>query len=103
MASSVLVGQTALCALPPAPVKSRGQQLEETMATYTLPVQLKIAESQKRKKGTAAGVLGNGMDVYKVSKVRISKRLSRLRCVKLSGVQNHLTNSTPALKLSVGR
>lgn len=66
MASSVLRGQTALCTLQPVP---HSESVEESMSTYSLPVQLKIAESNGRKKGTASGFLGNGMDVYKVSKV----------------------------------
>lgn len=68
MASSVLIGQAALCALPPAPI--HGSENEETISTYELPVQLKISQNQAKKKGTGSGVLGNGMDVYKVSKVR---------------------------------
>ena len=67
MASSVLIGQTALCALPPAP--AHGNE-EETISTYILPVQLKISSNIAKKRGTGSGVLGNGMDVYKVSKVR---------------------------------
>ncbi len=68
MASSVLTGQGALCVLPPAP--SQDREHDQTMATYELPVQLKITQNQAKKKGTSSGVLGNGMDVYKVSKVR---------------------------------
>jgi hypothetical protein len=67
MASSVLRGQTALCKLPPAP--HIGESTEETITTYSLPIQLKIGNNVKRK-GTASGVLGSGMDVFKVSKVR---------------------------------
>ena len=67
MASSVLRGQTALCKLPPAPYI--GESTEETITTYSLPIQLKIGNNVKRK-GTASGVLGSGMDVFKVSKVR---------------------------------
>jgi hypothetical protein len=69
MASSVLRGQTALCKLPPAP--HIGESTEETITTYSLPVQLKIGNNVKRK-GTASGVLGSGMDVFKVSKVSLT-------------------------------
>lgn len=81
MASSVLVGQTALCALPPVPLEERS--LEESISTYDLPVQLKISQNQAKKKGTAAGVLGNGMNVFKVSKVRSGLRTSNgMPCIE---------------------
>lgn len=69
MASSVLRGQTALCKLPSAPHISESE--EETITTYSLPVQLKIGNNVQRK-GTASGVLGSGMDVFKVSKVSLT-------------------------------
>jgi hypothetical protein len=66
MASSVLRGQRSLCNLQPVPQIG---SVEESISTYSLPVQLKRAERNSKKKGTASGLLGNGMDVYKVSKV----------------------------------
>jgi hypothetical protein len=65
MVSGALSGQTALMALPS---KSHSGQ---TLDSFPLPVQLKIAETAGKKKGTANGVLGNGMDVIKVSEVRM--------------------------------
>jgi len=87
MASSVLRGQTALCTLQPVP---HSESVEESMSTYSLPVQLKIAESNGRKKGTASGFLGNGMDVYKVSKA--GKR--QLRRVAISADNRKLLISS---------
>jgi hypothetical protein len=48
-----------------------GEHEEENMSTYNVPVQLRLSDNLTKKKGTAFGVLGNGMDVYKVSKVRL--------------------------------
>jgi hypothetical protein len=76
MASSVLTGQAALCGLPPAPIHDA--ERAETISTYTLPVQLKISQNQAKKKGTGSGILGNGMDVYKVSKVRFLNAFVRV-------------------------
>lgn len=59
MVASALGGQTALLALP--------TRSTETLDTFPLPVQLKIANTSGKKKG--AGVLGNGMDVIKVAAV----------------------------------
>ena len=61
MVASALGGQTALLALP--------TRTTETLDTFPLPVQLKIANTSGKKKGTAGGVLGNGMDVIKVAAV----------------------------------
>lgn len=72
MSSSMFRGQPALLTLPPAMQKNRnGEHEEENMSTYNVPVQLRLSDNLTKKKGTAFGVLGNGMDVYKVSKVRI--------------------------------
>ena len=64
MVASALGGQTALLALP--------TRSSEKLETFPLPVQLKIAQTSGRRKGTSGGVLGNGMDVIKVSAVSVS-------------------------------
>lgn len=61
MVASALGGQTALLALP---TKST-----QTLESFPLPIQLKIAQTGGKKRGTAGGVLGNGMDVIKVAVV----------------------------------
>lgn len=63
-------GQAALLTLPPAVRQlGNGEHEEENMSTYNVPVQLKLSSDNfTKKKGTALGVLGNGMEVYKVSK-----------------------------------
>jgi hypothetical protein len=63
MTTGALSGQTALIPLPAK--KKSGYTLD----TYPLPVQLKISHTSGKKKGTAGGVLGNGMDVIKVAEV----------------------------------
>jgi hypothetical protein len=73
MSSSMFRGQPALLTLPPAVRQlGNGEHEEENMSTYNVPVQLKLSSDNFiKKKGTALGVLGNGMEVYKVSKVGI--------------------------------
>ena len=74
MASSVLSGQNALCSLPIWKGDDDDTREIELLETFSVPVQLKMvegADSNNSKKGTKSGVLGNGMDVYKVSKVRL--------------------------------
>jgi len=69
MASSALGGQTALCTLPPAPYANKASWSKgESIDTFSPPVQLQIGENVTGKRGTSAGVLGNGLDVYKVAK-----------------------------------
>ena len=67
MASSTLSGQCALLALP---VRGRAEQ---TPDSFPIPVQLKIGYTNGKKKGTASGVLGNGMDVIKIAEVCFNK------------------------------
>ncbi len=62
-----LSGQTALLSLP-----ARGQA-EQTLESFSIPVQLKIGQTNGKKKGTAGGVLGNGMDVIKVAEVSVDR------------------------------
>jgi hypothetical protein len=57
----------------------------ESLETFFVPVQLKIVEGpdgNNSKKGTKSGVLGNGMDVYKVSKVRLGVIMMRYLVVR---------------------
>ncbi len=73
MATSIMIGQKALFGLPPLPPDAgdiASASIEENIFTYALPIQLKIIDKDSRKKGKVSKAFGNGLDVYKVSKVR---------------------------------
>ena len=80
MASSFLSGQSALCSLPLVRHEKPGEN--DKLEAFSVPVQLKILEDyngNNSKKGTKSGVLGNGMDVYKVSKASIALHQNKVK------------------------
>lgn len=78
MATSALQGQSALFTLPPAPIVGQ-EDYEETITSYHLPVQLELKEKTSEK-----SPLGNGMSVYKVSKVSLHLNI----CLKVTFFKN---------------
>lgn len=81
MATSALQGQSALFTLPPAPIVGQ-EDYEETITSYHLPVQLELKEKTSEK-----SPLGNGMSVYKVSKVSLHLNI----CLKVTSSRMDLT------------
>ncbi len=74
MATSIMIGQKALYGLPPLPMADgdvASASIEENIFTYELPIQLRIIDKESRKRSKVSKAFGNGLDVYKVSKVRV--------------------------------